>query len=155
MGHRAFFCFEYFIPIGNRLSRCFVLGLCHKIEAMNHNSKELMANKSFRFGVDSYRLCSDLMKTKNEFVLTRQLMRSASAVGALYAESEYAQSKADFVNKLAIARKECNESRYWIAMMLELRLLDSAAAQTIQSQANELMRLLTASIKTAQSNLKR
>ena len=120
---------------------------------MNHNSKELMANKSFRFGVDSYRLCSDLMKTKNEFVLTRQLMRSASAVGALYAESEYAQSKADFVNKLAIARKECNESRYWIAMMLELGLLDSAAAQTIQSQANELMRLLTASIKTAQSNL--
>jgi len=122
---------------------------------MNHNSKELMANKSFRFGVDSYRLCSDLMKTKNEFVLTRQLMRSASAVGALYAESEYAQSKADFVNKLAIARKECNESRYWIAMMLELGLLDSAAAQTVQSQANELMRLLTASIKTAQSNLKR
>jgi four helix bundle protein len=122
---------------------------------MNLNSKELMANKSFRFGVDSYRLCSDLMKTKNEFVLTRQLMRSASAVGSLYAESEYAQSKADFVNKLAIARKECNESRYWIAMMLELGLLDSAAAQTIQSQAIELMRLLTASIKTAQSNLKR
>jgi four helix bundle protein len=120
---------------------------------MNLNSKELMANKSFRFGVDSYRLCSSLMKTKNEFVLSRQLMRSASAVGALYAESEYAQSKADFVNKLAIARKECNESRYWIAMMLELGLLDSAAAQTIQSQANELMRLLTASIKTAQSNL--
>jgi four helix bundle protein len=122
---------------------------------MNLNSKELMANKSFRFGVDSYRLCSGLMKTKNEFVLTRQLMRSASAVGALYAESEYAQSKADFVNKLAIARKECNESRYWIAMMLELGLLDSAAAQTVQSQANELMRLLTASIKTAQSNLNR
>jgi four helix bundle protein len=122
---------------------------------MNHNSKELMANKSFRFGVDSYRLCAGLMKTKNEFVLSRQLMRSATAVGALYAESEYAQSKADFVNKLAIARKECNESRYWIAMMLELGLLDSAAAQTIQSQANELMRLLTASIKTAQSNLNR
>jgi len=82
-------------------------------------------------------------------------MRSASAVGALYAESEYAQSKADFISKLSIARKECNESRYWIAMMLELRLLDSEAAQTIQSQANELMRLLTASIKTAQSNLNR
>ena len=122
---------------------------------MNLNSKELMANKSFRFGVDSYRLSSSLMKTKNEFVLSRQLMRSASAVGALYAESEYAQSKADFISKLAIARKECNESRYWIAMMLELGLLDSAAAQTIQSQAIELMRLLTASIKTAQSNLNR
>jgi four helix bundle protein len=122
---------------------------------MNHNNKELLSNKSFRFGVDSYRLCTGLMKTKNEFVLSRQLMRSASAVGALYAESEYAQSKADFISKLAIARKECNESRYWIAMMLELRLLDSETAQTIQSQANELMRLLTASIKIAQSNLKR
>ncbi len=113
-----------------------------------------LASKSFEFGVKAYRMCERIMKSKNEYVLTRQLIRASSSVGALCSESEFAQSRPDFISKLSIARKECNESRFWILMMHEVGLIDSGNAQEMQARANELMRMLTASIKTAQSKLK-
>jgi four helix bundle protein len=109
--------------------------------------------KSFEFGAKAYRICAVLWKSEKEWILTRQLMRSSTAVGALCAESEHAQSKSDFINKLSIARKECNESKYWILMMLEVGLLSDSVAQKLGAQAEEIMRLLTSSIRTAQSNL--
>ena len=93
------------------------------------------------------------MKTKNEWILTRQLIRSSTAVGALIAESEHAQSTLDFINKRAIARKECNDSFYWISMMQELELLSTPEAVKLSKQSQELMRLLTAAIKTSKRNL--
>ena len=110
--------------------------------------------KSFEFGADAYKLCSLLWKSDKEWILTRQLMRSSTTIGAMCAESEHAQSKSDFINKLSIARKECNESMYWIAMMFEVGLIKENVAERLGSQAEELMRILTASIKTAQANLR-
>ncbi len=110
--------------------------------------------KSFEFGADAYKLCSLLWKSDKEWILTRQLMRSSTSIGAMCAESEHAQSKSDFINKLSIARKECNESIYWIAMMFEVGLIKENVAERLGSQAEELMRILTASIKTAQANLR-
>jgi four helix bundle protein len=112
-----------------------------------------LQNKSFRFGVDTYKVCSQIMKVNNEWVLTRQLMRSSTAVGALCSESEYAQSKVDFISKRSIARKECNESKYWIALMLELELIEPEIARKLDDQAEELMKLLTSGIQTARRNL--
>ena len=120
---------------------------------MENRFKRLLYDKAFRFGVDSYRICSPIMKTKNEWILTRQLIRSSSAVGALIAESEYAQSTLDFINKRAIARKECNESSYWIALMKELQLMEATDAENLHTQTEELMRLLTAAIQTTRKNL--
>ena len=120
---------------------------------MKRDLKGPLQLKSFEFGAKTYRVCTVLWKSEKEWVLTRQLMRSSTAVGALCAESEHAQSKSDFINKLSIARKECNESKYWIAMMLEVGLLNESTAQKLGIQAEELMRLLTASIRTAQANL--
>jgi four helix bundle protein len=110
--------------------------------------------KSFEFGADAYKLCSLLWKSDKEWILTRQLMRSSTSIGAMCAESEHAQSKSDFINKLSIARKECNESMYWIALMYEVGLIKENVAERLGSQAEELMRILTASIKTAQANLR-
>ena len=110
--------------------------------------------KSFEFGADAYKLCSLLWKSDKEWILTRQLMRSSTSIGAMCAESEHAQSKSDFINKLSIARKECNESIYWIALMYEVGLIKENVAERLVSQAEELMRILTASIKTAQANLR-
>jgi len=121
---------------------------------MNNVNENLLASKSFEFGVRTYRLCEQIMKTRNEFVLTRQLIRASSSVGALCSESEFAQSRPDFISKLSIARKECNESRYWILMMHEVGLLDAIRAEEMEYKANELLRILTASIKTAQSSIK-
>jgi len=120
---------------------------------MKRDSKGPLQFKSFEFGTQTYRVCAVLWKSEKEWVLTRQLMRSSTAVGALCAESEHAQSKSNFINKLSIARKECNESKYWIAMMLEVGLLNESTAQKLGIQAEELMRMLTSSIRTAQSNL--
>jgi four helix bundle protein len=120
---------------------------------MENNFKHLLSDKVFRFGVDTYRICSSVMKTKNEWILTRQLIRSSTAVGALIAESEHAQSTLDFINKRAIARKECNESSFWIAMMQELELLAIPEAEKLSKQSQELMRLLTSAIKTSKRNL--
>jgi four helix bundle protein len=121
---------------------------------MNNVKENLLASKSFEFGVRTYRLCEQIMKTRNEFVLTRQLIRASSSVGALCSESEFAQSRPDFISELSIARKECNESRYWILMMHEVGLLDAIRAEEMEYKSNELLRILTASIKTAQSRLK-
>ncbi len=120
---------------------------------MERELKGPLQLKSFEFGAKAYRVCAVLWNSEKEWVLTRQLMRSSTAVGALCAESEHAQSKSDFIIKLSIARKECNESKYWIAMMLEVGLLNESTAQKLGIQAEELMRLLTASIRTAQANL--
>jgi four helix bundle protein len=121
---------------------------------MKQSLKGPLQRKSFEFGADAYKLCSQLWKSDKEWILTRQLMRSSTAIGALCAESEHAQSKSDFINKLAIARKECNESKYWIALMLEVGLLSEHVAEKLGVQAEELMRLLTSSIRTAQHNLR-
>ena len=120
---------------------------------MKRDLKGPLQLKSFEFGAKTNRVCTVLWKSEKEWVLTRQLMRSSTAVGALCAESEHAQSKSDFINKLSIARKECNESKYWISMMLEVGLLSDSVAEKLGTQAEELMRLLTSSIRTAQSNL--
>jgi four helix bundle protein len=122
--------------------------------AMKRDLKGPLQIKSFEFGADAYKLCSLLWKSDKEWILTRQLMRSSTSIGAMCAESEHAQSKSDFINKLSIARKECNESLYWITMMFEVGLIKENVAERLASQAEELMRILTASIKTAQANLR-
>ena len=121
---------------------------------MKRDLKGPLQLKSFEFGADAYKLCSLLWKSDKEWILTRQLLRSSTSIGAMCAESEHAQSKSDFINKLSIARKECNESMYWIAMMLEVGLLSEHVAEKLGDQAEELMRLLTSSIRTAQHNLR-
>ena len=121
---------------------------------MKRDLKGPLQLKSFEFGADAYKLCSLLWKSDKEWILTRQLMRSSTSIGAMCAESEHAQSKSDFINKLSIARKECNESLYWITMMFEVGLIKENVAERLGSQAEELMRILTASIKTAQVNLR-
>jgi four helix bundle protein len=121
---------------------------------MKRDLKGSLHLKSFEFGAEAYRICAMLWKTEKEWILTRQLMRSSTSIGAMSAESEHAQSKSDFINKLSIARKECNESKYWIAMMHEVGLLSEHVAEKLGAQAEELMRLLTSSIRTAQNNLR-
>ena len=98
---------------------------------MKRDLKGPLQLKSFEFGAKAYRVCAVLWKCEKEWILTRQLMRSSTAIGALCAESEHAQSKSDFIKKLSIARKECNESMYWIAMILEVGILSEHVAEKL------------------------
>lgn len=93
---------------------------------------------------------SDIHK---EYVLSKQCLRSGTAIGALVREAEYAESKLDFIHKLGIAIKEANETLYWLELLFETKFIDADSFKSIKSDAEELLKLLTASIKTAKSNL--
>jgi four helix bundle protein len=90
----------------------------------------VIKDKSFAFALRTVRLCRYLSSEKREFVLSKQLLRSGTAVGALVREAEQAESKADFIHKMAIALKEANETDYWIELLFQSGL-GSILAQKI------------------------
>ncbi|RLJ32605.1 four helix bundle protein [Chryseobacterium sp. 7] len=81
--------------------------------------KNVLKDKSFSFAIRIINLYKYLSANKNEYVLSKQLLRSGTAVGALIRESQNAESKADFIHKLSIAQKECDESIYWIELLFQ------------------------------------
>ena len=107
--------------------------------------------KSFHFAVRVVRLREYLQKEHREFDLSRQLLRSGTAVGALVREARFAQSRADFVHKLSIALKEANESDYWIDLLAETGYLERKAYQSLKADIQELIKLLAASVKTGKT----
>ena len=106
-------------------------------------------NKSFAFAVRIVNLSKFLTTDKKEYILSKQVLRSGTAIGALVREAEQAESKPDFVHKMAIALKEANETEYWLELLHETKYLDQAAFASIQPDIVELLKLLTSIIKTA------
>ncbi|MDF9830228.1 four helix bundle protein [Parabacteroides sp. PF5-6] len=119
---------------------------------MGERKCNVLKEKSFNFALRVVRLYKFLTEEKKEFVLSKQLLRSGTAVGALQSESENAESDADFIHKLAIAQKECNESLYWIKLLFYADYLDEKAFHSLYADADELKRIVTAIIKTAKKN---
>ena len=111
-----------------------------------------LKNKSFCFAVRIVRLYGHLTQKRQEYVLSKQLLRSGTAIGALYREAEYAESKADFIHKLGIAQKECNETLYWLELLKETDYLSANEFDSIYANAVELIKLLTSIIKTSKHN---
>ena len=113
----------------------------------------IVKEKSFTFAVRIVKVARYLQENKHEFVLSKQVLRSGTAVGALVRESEHAESKADFIHKLAIALKEANETQYWIDLLHETELLNNKSYETLYPDITELIKLLTSIIKTTKTNL--
>ena len=88
------------------------------------------------------------MYGKKEFVLSKQLLRSGTAIGALLKESEHAQSRADFVSKVSIALKEANESVYWIELLHKTEYLNEKEFRSIIEDCEEILKLLASIVKT-------
>ena len=109
--------------------------------------------KSFAFAVRIVKLYKHLAEKKREFVLSKQLLRSGTAIGALVREAAQAESKADFVHKLAIALKEANETQYWILLLEETDYLTRTEAESIVADNRELLRLLTSIINSTKHNM--
>ncbi|MEZ4922681.1 MAG: four helix bundle protein [Crocinitomicaceae bacterium] len=106
-----------------------------------------MAKKSFLFAIKVIRECKVLIQ-QNEFILSRQLMRSGTSVGALIRESKNAESHRDFIHKLSIAQKEADETIYWIDLLYECEYIDSNKYSELHSYAVELMKMLTSTLKS-------
>lgn len=114
--------------------------------------ENIVKDKSFAFALRIVKLCRYLNEDKREFVLSKQLLRSGTAVGALVREAEQAESKADFIHKMAIALKEANETDYWIELLFQSETLNQNEYSSINPEVVELCKLLTSIIKTCKSN---
>ena len=110
--------------------------------------KFVAREKSRAFALRVVKLCRLLQERDREYVLSRQLLRSGTAIGALIREAEQAESRADFVHKLSVALKEASETAYWLDLLTESGYLDSVHGQSMMSDTEELLKILTAIIRT-------
>jgi four helix bundle protein len=115
-------------------------------------SDSITRDKAFRFAIQIVNICKVLSERK-EFILSKQLLRSGTAVGALLKESEHAQSKSDFINKVNIALKEANESEYWIMLLKETEYITETEYISLLADCRELIRLTASIVKTTRNNL--
>ena len=104
--------------------------------------------KSKAFALEIIKVCNAIKSAKRESVLTNQLVRSGSSIGANIREAFYGHRKADFISKLQIALKECSESEYWLELLIESGYYADSA---VLEHCTELKRLLIASLNTAKS----
>ena len=114
-----------------------------------NNTGNAVEEKSFLFSVRIVRLYQFLRRNKKEFVLSKQILRSGTSIGANIAEAEQAQSRADFVSKLSIALKETSETKYWIRLLHATAYLNDREYRSIYADCIEIEKILTAILKAS------
>jgi four helix bundle protein len=117
------------------------------------NEKSILRDKSYAFGLRTVKLSRYLTEEKKEFVLSKQILRSGTSIGANVVEAAQAQSKPDFIHKLSISLKEAVETEYWLRLLGDSEILAAVHAESLLTDCQELQKILTASIKTAKKNL--
>ncbi|MFW6274998.1 MAG: four helix bundle protein [bacterium] len=115
--------------------------------------QSILKTKSYSFAIRIIRLVQHLQSDKREYVLSKQILRSGTAIGALIREAEFGQSKADFINKLGISLKEANETDYWLNLLFDTGYINKDLFNNLQPECKELIAILVSSIKTARGNL--
>jgi len=117
------------------------------------DGKNEIASLSFQFAVRIVKLYKYLTETKKEFILSKQLLRAGTSIGANVTEAQSAQSKKDFISKMSIAQKEARESQYWIRLLLETDYLpkESSKVKSLQNELESIIRLLSAILISAKS----
>ena len=93
--------------------------------------KSILRDKSYLFAIRIVKLSQFLQTDKKEFVLSKQVLRSGTAIGALVKEAEYAQSNADFIHKLHIALKEANETEYWLSILFDTDYIEKLLSESL------------------------
>jgi len=115
-------------------------------------TRSVVSNKAFAFAVDIVNIVRQLQKQHREYVLSRQLLRSGTGIGANIEEALAGQSRRDFIAKMSIASKETRESAYWLRLLRETGYLNADMATSIESDCRELRNMLTAIVKTSQES---
>jgi four helix bundle protein len=125
----------------------FKLDFTFKLNTMKEN---FLKTKSYSFALESISLYKQLIE-KKEFILSKQLVRSATSVGANIREANNAQSPADFIHKLSISLKECGESQYWLELLLDSEYIIKPEFDSIYNKSQELHKMLSSSIITSKN----
>ena len=115
--------------------------------------KSVLVEKSFEFSKRIVKMYMCVSKEKKEFVFSKQCLRSGTAIGALIREGYYAQSRPDFISKMSLALKEANETSYWLDLLEATGFIDRRSYDSISNDNEELIKMLTSSVKTAKTKL--
>jgi len=113
----------------------------------------LIEKKSFRFSILVINLYRYLSEEKKEFILSKQLLKSGTSIGANIKEALEAQSKKDFLSKMNLSLKEARESEYWLELLIEAKYLETEEARHLLTECNEICRILNSIVKTTKENL--
>jgi four helix bundle protein len=116
--------------------------------------QNILKDKSFAFAVRMVNLYKFLKKEHGEYIISQQLIRSGTSIGALIREAEHAESNKDFIHKLNIGLKEANESKYWLDLLVATDFLTKKMYDSLNNDCEELLKLLIASVKTSKLKLK-
>ncbi|MFN0139409.1 MAG: four helix bundle protein [Pyrinomonadaceae bacterium] len=120
------------------------------MEGTATKKESILRSKSYAFGVRIVRLSQFLVTEHKEYVLSRQVLRSGTSIGALIREAEYGISKADFRNKMSIALKEANETEYWLSILKDTDYINEKLFRSLSVDCVELIKILIATVKTTQ-----
>lgn len=115
--------------------------------------ESLLYSKSMAFAVRCVKFYKYLIEEKKEYVISKQLLRSGTSIGANIREGRFAQSEADFINKLSIALKEAEETQYWIELLKNSDIITENEFNSIYIDSGEIVVLLLSSVKTFKSNI--
>ncbi len=116
--------------------------------------ENILKEKSFQFAIRIINLYKFLKKEHKEFILSQQIIKSGTSVGAIVRESEHAESLKDFIHKLSIGLKEINETDYWLDLLFSTGFISEKMYSSLKIDCIELLKLLTASVKTSKQRIK-
>nr|WP_314836621.1 four helix bundle protein [uncultured Flavobacterium sp.] len=115
-------------------------------------SESIIKKKSFLFAIRIVKLYQFIVAEKKEFIMSKQMMRSGTSVGANVREAINGQSKADFVHKLSIAQKECDETIYWLELLKETNYIKQIEFDSINNDAVEILKIIKSIIISTKQN---
>ena len=116
-------------------------------------TESLVYNKAFNFAVEIIHVYKYLCSEKNEYTLSKQILKSGTSIGANIKEGIYGQSKKDFLSKFSIALKECSETMYWLKLLEASEYIDNTISKKLINECNEINRLLSSIVKSTKKNL--
>ena len=122
-----------------------------KLKIRNNN---IIREKSYNFALRIVKLYKYIIYQQKEYVLSKQILRSGTSIGAMVEEALNAESKADFIHKLSIANKEANETYYWLRLLKDSEYLNDKEFNSIEKDCKEIIKLLVSIIKSSKENLK-
>ena len=115
--------------------------------------ENVVKEKTFTFAIRVVKLYKYLCSDKKEYILSKQLLRSGTSVGAMVREAEHAETRKDFLHKMAVAQKEINETIYWLDLLKETDYLTAQQHESIKMDAIEIIKLITAILKSTKKNI--
>ena len=120
-------------------------------QTSNGKEKNVVKDKSYTFALQVIKAYKVLSQEKREFILSKQMLRSGTAIGALIKEAEHGQSRADFINKMNVALKETNETEYWLMLLKDSDYIEENTFSSLISECRELLRLLISIVKSSKA----